>query len=58
MTELVGIHREDIAMLAQRKEVYEQARVKNPNRWSGETRNWKQKAEVNLNPHRVEKVRT
>ena len=49
---------EDIAMLAQRKEVYEQARVKNPNRWSGETRNWKHKAEVNLNPHRVEKVRT
>ena len=47
---------EDIAKLAPRKEVYEQARARNPNRWSGQTRNWKHKGEVNLNPHRVEQV--
>ena len=47
----------DVAILAQRKEVYEQARAKNPSRWSGQTRNWKRKSEVHLNPHRVEQVR-
>ena len=49
---------EDSAILAQRAEVYEQARAKNPNRWSGKTRNWRRKEEVHLNPHRVEQVRT
>lgn len=48
---------EDIAILAQRADVYEQARAKNPRRWTGKTRNWKHKAEVHLNPHRVEQVR-
>ena len=47
----------DVAILAQRKEVYEQARAKNPSRWSGPTRNWEHKSEVHLNPHRVEQVR-
>lgn len=47
----------DVAILTQRKEVYEQARAKNPNRWSGPTRNWEHKSEVHLNPHRVEQVR-
>ena len=48
---------EDIAILAQRADVYERARAKNPRRWSGKTRNWKHKTEVHLNPQRVEQVR-
>jgi len=47
----------DLAILAQRADVYERARAKNPRRWSGKTRNWKHKTEVHLNPHRVEQVR-
>lgn len=50
--------KEDIPILARRAEVYEQARAKNPNRWSGKTRNWTHKEEVHLNPHRVEQVHT
>jgi len=40
----------DIEILAARKSVYEIARQKNPNRWSGETRNWDPITEVYLNP--------
>ena len=31
---------EDIAILAQRHELYQDARDKHPERWSGKTRNW------------------
>jgi putative transposase len=31
---------EDAAILAQRKRVYEEAKKRHPERWSGETRNW------------------
>ena len=31
-------------------EIYENAKQKNPNRWSGKTRNWDAVTVVNLNP--------
>ena len=37
------------AILNQRKEVYAQARKKNQNRWSGQTRNWEPVEVVRLN---------
>ena len=37
-------------VLARRKEVYEEAKRRNPSRWSGSTRNWSPIAEVSLNP--------
>lgn len=40
----------DIAILEQRKVVYEAARKENPERWSGETRAWDRPTEVILNP--------
>ena len=40
----------DRAILAQRKEVYEAAKERNPERWSRDTRNWTPAAEVWLNP--------
>ncbi|MCH8530732.1 MAG: IS3 family transposase, partial [Saccharospirillum sp.] len=43
---------EDKALLAQRKMVYEAAKEKNPQRWSGETRNWTPVEAVALNPSR------
>jgi adenylylsulfate kinase-like enzyme len=36
--------------LTRRKAVYQQAKSKNPNRWSGEIRNWDKVDEVYLNP--------
>ena len=48
---------EDVAILAQRDEVYHQARAENPSRWSGETRNWERPESVVLNPDsRAEKL--
>ena len=41
---------EDIAMLAQRKRVYEAAKDRHPERWSKGTRNWNPVATVSLNP--------
>jgi putative transposase len=41
---------EDIALLEQRKELYEQARARHPERWSGKTRNWTRVETVKLNP--------
>ncbi len=41
---------EDIAILEQRKEVYEAAKNRYPSRWSGNTRNWDHQAKVKLNP--------
>jgi putative transposase len=37
-------------VLARRKEVYEEAKGRNPSRWAGATRNWSPIAEVSLNP--------
>lgn len=40
----------DKQILEQRNKVYQKAKLKNPNRWSGETRNWRNVGEVQLNP--------
>jgi len=40
----------DTALLAKRTEVYEAAKAKHPERWSGKTRNWQRVQEVYLNP--------
>ena len=42
----------DIAILAHRQQVYERARRKHPERWSGATRNWTPVTTVRLNPTR------
>ena len=39
-------------MLAARHGVYQDARSRNPQRWSGQTRNWKPVGAVTLNPER------
>jgi len=41
---------QDIALLSQRKAVYEAAKKRQPARWSGETRNWEPVTGVWLNP--------
>jgi putative transposase len=41
---------EDVAILEKRKEVYQAAKEKNPERWSGQVRNWDPITEVWLNP--------
>lgn len=41
---------QDIKLLAQRDELYLRARAANPNRWSGQTRNWQRQTVVHLNP--------
>lgn len=41
---------EDVEILAKRKLVYQKAKTQNPERWSGEIRNWDQIKEVHLNP--------
>jgi len=40
---------EEAEILRRRKQVYEEARKQNPNRWSGATRNWEAVGEVILN---------
>ena len=46
----VSRHRgEDIAILNRRKIVYETAKLANPNRWSGRSRNWGHQKKVYLN---------
>ena len=47
---------EDIGILAQRRGVYERAKTRRPERWSGEARDWQPVGEVMLNPDREEKV--
>ncbi len=42
----------DAKILANRKQVYERARSRHPERWSGDTRNWKPVEEVHLNPEK------
>ena len=41
---------QDRVILANRKRVYQEARSKNPGRWSGDIRNWEPVTEVYLNP--------
>lgn len=41
---------EDTDILINRKNVYEQAKSKHPERWGGNTRNWEPITEVYLNP--------
>ena len=43
-------------ILADRKKVYEKARSRNPNRWSGNIRNWNPVHLVWLNPEKKEKT--
>jgi transposase InsO family protein len=40
---------DDVNILSQREKVYAEAKNKNPERWSGKTRNWKPIQEVKLN---------
>jgi transposase InsO family protein len=39
----------DVQILSQREKIYEEAKNKNPARWSGKTRNWRPIQEVKLN---------
>ena len=41
-------------ILKTRREVYSEARHKNPDRWSGQTRNWQTIAVVRPNPEKIE----
>lgn len=43
---------QDTALLGKRAVVYEEARAKNPHRWSGATRNWQPVTIVHLNPEK------
>ncbi|KKL98831.1 hypothetical protein LCGC14_1820490 [marine sediment metagenome] len=43
---------EDAQILADRHQVYQKAKLENPLRWSGETRDWNQIKEVHLNPEK------
>ena len=45
---------EDKNVLEKRRQVYKQARAKNPGRWSGKIRNWTPIKEVYLNPENEE----
>lgn len=49
---------EDIAILANRHQVYQIAKAKHPQRWSGKTRNWNTIKEVLLNPDKANEIHT
>jgi len=49
---------EDMAILKQRKRVYEEAKKQNPERWSGDTRNWDHESLVKLNPVNEQQLKT
>jgi putative transposase len=49
---------EDIAILAQRKALYEAARSEHPERWSGGIRNWDRPETVSLNPDKSGRQKT
>ncbi len=49
---------EDQAILAKRKDLYEAAKGRHPQRWSGEIRNWEPVGQVWLNPENSEKANT
>ncbi len=46
----------DVEILANRRRVYEQARRRNPSRWSRQTRNWNRVDVVILNPEPREEI--
>ncbi len=46
-------HGDDKEVLAKRKEVYEKAKQKHPERWGGQIRNWDEIKEVYLNPEKI-----
>ena len=48
---------EDQALLAARHALYEAARERHPERWSGTTRNWQPVGSVWLNPERDDNVK-
>lgn len=47
---------EDKVILEQRQKVYMEAKNKNPDRWSGNTRNWKYINSVSLNPDKKDDI--
>lgn len=49
---------DDTAILAKRDKVYHAARAKQPQRWSGKTRNWEPIKEVLLNPDKANEQQT
>ena len=49
-------HGRDAALLAARDRVYERARQRHPERWSGKTRNWKPVGSVRLGPHKTDEL--
>lgn len=46
----------DFEILRNRHDVYQQAKLKNPGRWSQKTRNWSMVKKVELNPKKTEKL--
>ena len=46
----------DKEILQNRKKVYTEARMRNPERWSGKIRNWDLIEKVNLNPDKEKKI--
>lgn len=48
---------EDIKILEHRQQVYLEAKARNPERWSKQTRNWKHQAEVSLNKRNITKTK-
>jgi len=44
------------ALLEQRHALYLEAKAKNPNRWSGKTRNWQRVNCVDLNPQKLKET--
>ena len=46
----------DIDLLKRRDVLYQNAKLQNPERWPGETRNWKRKNVVYLNPEKENKM--
>lgn len=48
----------DLEHLERRQEVYQEARERHPERWSGNTRNWNPITEVVLNPNQVAITKT
>lgn len=48
----------DVELLSHRHEVYQKARAKHPERWSGRTRNWQRTEAVYLNPQESDNVVT
>ena len=46
----------DCDLLERRHALYQAAKAKNPNRWSGKTRNWQRVVRVDLNPQKIKEI--